>query len=96
MSNQSLNNLLNELVSVMPNDLLIKIYFENLNICSDKATIKKRQKLNMEFNMINNNFIEDYVSYHGRDELDIFSEEIGLIYNYIGEYVDYIKHDQYR
>ena len=96
MSNQSLNNLLDELVSVMPNDILIKIYFDNLNIRCDEATMKKREKLNMEFNSINNNFIEDYICYHGDEELEMFGEREGLIYNYTEEYLNYIKHDQYR
>ena len=96
MSSQSINTLLDELVSVMPNDLLIKIYFDNLNIRCDEATMKKRQKLNMEFEVINNNFIEDYISYHGDDELesDLYGreEEISLVYNYINEYLEYIKY----
>ena len=96
MSNQSLNKLLDELVSVMPNDLLIIIYFNNLNIRCDEATMKKREKLNMEFNSINNNFIEDYICIHGDDELKYFDENIGLIYNCMDWYLDYIKHDQYR
>ena len=96
MSSQYINTLLEELVSVMPNDILIKIYFDNLNIRCDEVTMKKRQKLNMEFNIINNNFIDDYICYHGDDELKNFKENIALIYNYMGEYVDYIKHDQYR
>ena len=96
MSNQSLNNLIDELVNVMPNDLLIKIYFDNLNIRCEEATMKKREKLNMEFNSINNNFIEDYICYHGDEELNTFGEREALIYNYNEEYIDYIKNDQYR
>ena len=96
MSNQSLNDLLDELVSVMPNDLLIKIYFNNLNIRCNDATIKKREKLNMEFNSINNNFIEDYICYHGDEDINNFGERLALIYNYNYEYLDYIKNDQFR
>ena len=96
MSNQSLNNLIDELVSVMPNDLLIKIYFDNLNIRCDDATMKKREKLNMEFNSINNNFIEDYICYHGDEDVNNFDENKALIYNYNEEYLNYIKNDQYR
>ena len=96
MSSQSIITLLDELVSVMPNDILIKIYFDNLNIRCNEATMKKRQKLNMEFNMINNNFIEDYICYHGDNELTNYKENKALIYNYMEEYIDYIKHDQYR
>jgi len=96
MSNQSLNDFLDELVSVMPNDLLVKIYFDNSKICCEEATMKKRQKLNMEFNSINNNFIEDYICYHGEDDLNNFGEKEALIYNYINEYILYVINDEYR
>tara|TARA_B100001094_G_scaffold293643_1_gene313673 strand:+ start:437 stop:721 length:285 start_codon:yes stop_codon:yes gene_type:complete len=94
MPNQSLKNIIEELVSVMPNDLLIKIYFDNLNIRCDEATMKKRQKLNMEFNSINNNFIEEYVDNYGHGWYE--NDYSDIIYTFTYEYLEYIKYDQYR
>tara|TARA_B100001093_G_scaffold440183_1_gene440555 strand:+ start:383 stop:646 length:264 start_codon:yes stop_codon:yes gene_type:complete len=87
---------MNELVSIMPTDLLIKIYFNRSNEEYKEATIRRKNKVNMEFNIINSNYIEDYICYHGDEELETFGEREGLIYNYTEEYLNYIKHDQYR
>tara|TARA_B100001094_G_C17881808_1_gene647242 strand:+ start:480 stop:743 length:264 start_codon:yes stop_codon:yes gene_type:complete len=87
---------MNELVSIMPTDLLIKIYFNRSNEEYKEATMKRKNKVNMEFNIINSNYIEDYICYHGDEELETFGEREGLIYNYTEEYLNYIKHDQYR
>ncbi len=96
MSNSNINTFMNELVSIMPTDLLIKIYFNRSNEEYKEATMKRKNKVNMEFNIINSNYIEDYICYHGDEELETFGEREGLIYNYTEEYLNYIKHDQYR
>lgn len=96
MSNTNINTFMDELVSIMPNDLLIKIYFNRSNEEYKEATMKRKNKVNMEFNIINSNYIEDYICYHGDEELENFGEKEGLIYNYTEEYLNYIKHDQYR
>jgi len=96
MSNSNINTFMNELVSIMPTDLLIKIYFNRSNEEYKEATIRRKNKVNMEFNIINSNYIEDYICYHGDEELETFGEREGLIYNYTEEYLNYIKHDQYR
>ena len=96
MSNTNINTFMDELVSIMPTDLLIKIYFNRSNEEYKEATMKRKNKVNMEFNIINSNYIEDYICYHGDEELETFGEREGLIYNYTEEYLNYIKHDQYR
>ena len=75
---------MSELVLYFPDGILL--YFNNLNIRCDEATMKKREKLNMEFNSINNNFIEDYICIHGDDELKYFDENIGSFHSNYSQY----------
>ena len=96
MTNSNINIFMDELVSIMSNDILIKIYFNRSNEEYKEATMKRKNKVNMEFNIINSNYIEDYICYHGDEELENFGEKEGLIYNYTEEYLNYIKYDQYR
>lgn len=96
MSNTNINTFMDELVSIMPSDLLIKIYFNRSNEVYKESTMRRKNKVNMEFNIINSNYFEDFICYHGDIELETFGEREGLIYNYTEEYLNYIKHDQYR
>ena len=61
MTNSNINIFMDELVSIMPNDILIKIYFNRSNEEYKEATMKRKNKVNMEFNIINSNITNAFL-----------------------------------
>ena len=91
--NRKMNKMLEEMSIILPNDILIDIYFGKLYELNHK---RKMNALNFEFNFVCSNF-KDYVIQNGCDDnIEEKENKSEYVMNNLTEFIDDIKYNFYR